>query len=357
MSEIALLGDIAFNGIISSSPDNNKIRFSQISRRLRTIDTVFANLEAPVFGHREFNENKRKIHFADKEVTRDILQSLNIGCVSMANNHIYDCKMGGLKATIDLLDELGISHTGAGWRKEHIEPVIIEKNGTRFGFLAYVDKSTNPKTEHFPELLINYIEIEKIISDIKDLRNSVDKIICSLHWGQDYSNYFTIKQQDLARILITEGVDAIMGHHPHTIQPYEVFDGKYIFYSLGQLCFGDSIWEGDLRALKRKTKLGIITILNSDGGLKNIIPTKELKGNYIEISNIHIISKLNRLWNINNLILKHRTLRYVINIKESFIDRIIEFCFGYYRNPFKEILKFKNYRKIAYLVRDYRARR
>jgi hypothetical protein len=355
MSEIALLGDIAFNGIISSQPEKNHDRFKQISLFLKGVDFVFANLEVPVNVDDEYNENKKILRYANKEVTKDLLQRLNIGCVSLANNHIYDCKMSGLEATINLLDESGIFHTGAGWKKEHIEPAIIDRAGVKIGFMAYVDRDTNPKTEDFPELLINYLEPEKVIADIIYLRNRVDKIICSIHWGTGYSNFFTKKQQKLARTLINEGIDIITGHHPHTIQPYEVFNGKYIFYSLGQLCFGDIMWEGELRALRRKTKPGIIPIIDSKGILKSIIPTRERKGNYVEISNINITGKLKFLSKINGLILKNLFFKYIIVIKESFTDRLYEFCFGYYRNPFKEIMKLKNYKKGAYIIRDFRS--
>lgn len=357
MSEIAILGDIAFNGIISSQPEKNRYRFDQVSQVLSTFDFVFANLELPVTGNEENNEHKQIIRFADKAVTRDLLQRLNIGCVSLANNHVYDCKMSGLQATIGLLDELGIYHTGAGWKKEHIEPVIIEKAGSRIGFMAYVDKSTNPKTEFFPELLINYLEVEKVISDISQIRNCVDMIICSIHWGIDYSNYFSKEQRNIASKLVKGGSDIIMGHHSHAFQPYEVINGKYVFYGLGQLCFGDDMWEGELRALKRKTKLGIIPVINSNRELKEIIPTRERKGNYIEISKINITRKLRFLFRINRLMLSNKVIKFVIRVKESFIDRFSEFCFGYYRNPFKEIFKLKNFKKVSYLFRDYRLRK
>ena len=357
MSEIALIGDISLNGIISSQPEKNPERFKQISLFLKSIDFVFGNLEVPVSGANEYNENKKTVRYAEKEVTKDILQRLNIGCVSLANNHIYDCKMSGLRATIDLLDETGILHTGAGWQKQHVEPVIIERDGSIIAFLAYVDKSTNPNTELFPELLINYFEPAKVFEDISKLRSRVDKIICSIHCGVDYSNYFTQKQQNIARTLIKEGVDIIIGHHPHTIQPYEEIKEKYIFYSLGQLCFGDFIQDGELRALKRKTKLGIIPIIDSKGILRKIIPTRERKGNYIKISNINIDRKLILLMKTNEQILTNRFFKYIMTIKESITDRLFEFLFGYYRNPFKEMLKLKNYKKGAYIIRDFKSMR
>lgn len=355
MSEIALIGDIGFNGIISSEPQKNQERFEQICQVLSGVDFVFANLEVPVDTGDYYNHNKSVVRYSDKKVTFDLLKRLNIGCVSLANNHIYDCKMSGLKATIEILEESGIYHTGAGWKKEHLEPVIIDKIGSRIGFIAYVDRSTNPGTELFQELLINYFEPDKVIEDIARLRGRVDKIICSIHWGVDYSNFFTKEQQNIAMKLISSGVNIIMGHHSHTIQPYEEFNGKYIFYSLGQLCFGDIILDGELRALKRKTKLGIIPLIGSDGIITKIISTRERKGNYIEFYNGNIARRLKLLLKINRFILRNRIVKNLIKIKEVFFDRLFEFCFGYYRNPFKEVLKLKNFRKGSYIIRDFKS--
>ncbi len=357
MYQIALLGDLAFNGIISSRPELNRERFSKVGGLLNTFDLVIANLETPVRTGDDFNENKDILLYSSKEVTSELLKMLNIGCVSLANNHIYDYKMSGLKATIDLLDTEGIYHTGAGYKVEHIEPIIIERRSYKIGFMAYIDQSTNPKTESFPELLINYFDLPSVINDIASIKKHVDIIICSIHWGNDYSNYYTREQQNIARLLIREGVNIIAGHHPHTVQPFELYHGSSIFYSLGQLCFGDMIWEGELKALKRKTKTGIIPVLDPHKGILRTIQTHEKRGNTIEISNINVNSKMARRFRINELILKYRGLRMIILAKESVFDRIYEFIFGYYRNPFKDIFKLKTYKKIRYLIRDIRSGR
>ena len=352
---ISLIGDIAFNGLLSYEPEKNKERFADISNVFSNSDIVFANLEFPIKVIDEKNEYKNIIYYSLPNPTKELLKILNIGCVSIANNHVYDCKMSGLKATIDILDELGIYHTGAGWKKEHIEPVIIEKNGLRLGFLAYIDKSTNPKTENFPELFINYFETENVIKDIKKLKKDIDKIIISIHWGADYSYYPTSKQVELAHKIVDAGADIIMGHHPHTIQPYELYKEKYIFYSLGGLTYGDFIWDGKLGALKRKTKKAAFPVIDENLNLIEFITSKELKGNYIKLtswdykrwSKIHLC--------ITKLIVKYKIIKIAINFKEAFLDRIIEYFFGYYRNPFKQLFQITvNFKKIKYLKRDFK---
>ena len=311
----------------------------------------------PIKADESKNSYKTFIHYSLSAPTKDLLKLLNIGCVSLANNHVFDCKMPGLKATVRTLDELGVFHAGAGWLPEHVSPVIISEDNYRIAFLAYVDKSTNPETEHFPELLINYFDKEKVISDIRTIRDQVDTVIVSIHWGNDYSNFYTKKQQESARMIIHSGADIIMGHHPHTLQPYEIYDGKLIFYSLGQLCFGDSLWEGKLRALKKKTKTGMIASVSIKKGSfrPHFIPTFEEEGNYLSILPLDLESKLNRLKFINEKIHKYKTIAFIARIKETALDRFNDYFFGYYRNFFVQLLGLLiNIKKFNYLVRDYK---
>jgi len=345
---------MSFTGLISEQPSENYKRFSKVKNFLVGDTLVFANLESPVNESDEFNEYKALFYYSEKKVTIELLKRLNIKALSLANNHIYDLKMPGLKATIKLLEDLGINYTGAGWKKEHVKPAIVSIKGFKVGFIAYVDKSTNPRTEFFPELFINYLEPEKVMDDIKSIRDKVDKIICSVHWGMDYSRFFTKMQQMLARKLIDAGADIIMGHHPHTFQPYEVYKDGVIFYSLGQLCNGDMFWEGEMRALKRKTKISYIPVLNEDFTIERFIKTKELKGNYIKIYQRNRYEAYNRrLYKLNILKNNNKLVDVFINIKENVIDRFIEYFFGYYRNPFKQVLSiFRNIHKIKYIKRD-----
>jgi poly-gamma-glutamate synthesis protein (capsule biosynthesis protein) len=353
--KIALIGDIAFNGIISTDSEKNPQRFLEVSSLFKRQIFVFANLEFPIKSGNSLNPNRNIIHYTNKEATYFLLQYLNICCVSLANNHIYDYEMEGLKTTIQTLDELGILHTGAGWKKEHIEPVIIDIDGRKIGFIAFVDISTNPNTEKYSGLYINYLGVSQVIASIKKIRNKCDCIICSIHWGKDYSNFYTRNQQIIARQIIDSGVDIIMGHHSHTIQPIEFYKNGVIFYSLGQLCFGDFNWEGQLRALKLKTKIGMMAQFpDVYSKIPILIPTYELKGNYIIIPNRNLDRKLKVLGGINKLKNRFKIIEFAVLIKEAFFDRIIEFFFGYYRNPIRQLLHFKNYKKIKYIYRDFK---
>lgn len=350
--KISLIGDLAFTGLLSYDSENNRDRFIQITSILKESNIVFANLEVPIQYSNEKNEYKSFIHYSLKNPTIDLLRFLNIGCVSLANNHIYDCKMAGLKATIATLDNLGISHTGAGWLQEHLSPVIIDNGIGKIGFIAYVDKGTNPKTEKFSELFINYFSIDKVIEDIKELKKRVAKIIISIHWGIDYSNYPTKKQQIYARELIDSGAYIIMGHHPHTIQPYERYKEGHVFYSLGGLLFGDYYQNGSLKALPRKTKKGIIVNFD-EHEQPEFIGTLEKKGNVVSLRKFSFKNWSKKKLNHFHLAQKFPIIKHLILTKENMIDPAYEYFFGYYNNPIKRFFQLSNIVKIKRLFFRY----
>ena len=82
--------------------------------------------------------------------------------------------MPGLMETIGILDELGIYHTGAGWKKEHIAPAIIRIEDKRIGFIAYVDKSTNPRTDKFSGTIYKLFRSWKSSGRLSNVKMSVD---------------------------------------------------------------------------------------------------------------------------------------------------------------------------------------
>ncbi|MFA7359810.1 MAG: CapA family protein [Candidatus Kapaibacterium sp.] len=352
---IAILGDVSFNGLIHSQPEFNTTRFQNISKLLKNYSVVTANLESPIKNGIEVNEYKEIINYSNYEVTKYLLKFLNINCLTLANNHIYDYKMSGLIATINLLDELKILHTGAGWKEQHLDPIVLNYQHETIYIFSYVDLSTNPKTENYTDLYINYFNKENAIKDIKKYKqDKKDKVIFNIHWGVDYSRYYTKEQQSHARELINNGVDLLIGHHSHTIQPYELFKEKPIFYNMGQLCYGDFIWEGKLRSLRTKTKTGIILIINENINIETIIPTKELIGNYIILPGINIIRKLKLLRYVNILKNKTRVFSLIIILKETLWDRLFDYFCGYYRSPLNNLLNLSNLKKISIIIKDFK---
>ncbi len=347
------LGDIAFNGIISERAELNNLRYTQVAQILKESEMVFANLEAPAKKDNTFNEHKSIIQYSLTEPTTDLLKMLNIKCVSLANNHIFDCKMSGLKETISILERNNILFSGAGWLPQHLEPAFFQKNNKKFAFMAYVDNCTNHHFHHFPQLLVNIFNTEKVCNDIQNIKNQVDFIILSLHWGVDYSYYPDPMQIETAQILTDAGADFIMGHHPHTIQPYKSIEDKHVFFSLGTFTFGDfTIKKNKPQALFRKTKHGIMVHYNYNEKVINFSSIREKKGNFITITQRNYQKWNIYKWKLFKIRYSSVFMNKLFLFKERVIDRVYEYFFGYYQKPFKRLFQFGNLKKIPKLFRN-----
>lgn len=346
-----LIGDISLNGILNSNEIDYKARFEMLKDLNRHDQVIIANLESPILSKEETSKSKNPLYSFSSNLD-DFLKYLSVDVFSLANNHILEYSQVGLNNTVDILNQKGVYC--AGIKKESIYENILSFGKIKLGFLSYVHESTNIKYKENIDLKdLCVFNIETAINEIFLLKQQkVNLLIVSIHWGLDYSNFFTSWQEDIAHKLIDAGADVIMGHHPHTVQPIEIYKSKPIFYSLGGLCFGDFIWEGQLRALKRKTKKGIICIIDDKANIKDIIVTKDLKGNIIELTEDDIQRKLKILLWMNKLKNKNILVNCIINIKETVIDRIIEYFTGYYRHPFKQLIQISNYKKFRYILRD-----
>lgn len=164
----------------------------------------------------------------------------------------------GFYRTTNFLKENKIAFIGASLKNdEYKNPAYFEKDGIKVVILNYVSLDTNPYPPKEINIRVNYFKEEKVIEDIKRLRNKVDHIILYLHWGGRLEGglYPDFEQPKIGRRLIDAGADLIIGHHSHTVQPFEIYKGKYIFYSLGNFCFSDYWFDGEFYPMSKRRKI------------------------------------------------------------------------------------------------------
>ena len=190
--------------------------------------------------------------FAGKvfRVEPNVLTPLNhFDLYGLANNHAMQHGEGAYNQTFNAIESYGAKCFGSKKQKT----IIIEHQGQKVsltGMSLRIDEfSENPLYWHNPE----YKEIEE---EITNFPKDVFKVLY-VHWGNEYINRPSAAQKKFAHWLIDAGFDLIIGMHPHVLQGYEVYKGKYIFYSLGNFVF-EMAWE--------PTKIG--AIVEFDLGLK-----------------------------------------------------------------------------------------
>lgn len=203
---------------------------------IRQFDIAFCNLEGPI-SNNGAPVDKRYVFCGDPASLNGLKKS-GFDIISLANNHILDYGYQALMDTIRILEEKGFYPIGAGKDQATAgQARIIHKNGLSFAFLAYVTYYPAGIKYSRNKPGGAYAYTERIIEEIKKVREKVDYVIVSSHWGNEYEFYPTDKQRKYAHLCIDNGADLVLGHHPHVIQSIEKYKGKYIIYSLGNFIF------------------------------------------------------------------------------------------------------------------------
>jgi len=204
---------------------------------------MFGNLET-VLSNRG-NSPEKRVSLRTDPGNICYLKNNGFNIVNIANNHIMDYGEEGLFDTIDILKKSNIRFIGAGRNiEEAVRSEIFNKHGLSIGFMGFtsVGIAAEEKSSGCAPL-----SKKLIIKCVSEVRKQVDILVVSLHWGIEYVFYPAPEQQKLARVLIDNGADLIIGHHPHVIQGIEEYRNKLIIYSLGNCNFGveqDKNYEG-----------------------------------------------------------------------------------------------------------------
>ncbi|MDR3237390.1 MAG: CapA family protein, partial [Spirochaetia bacterium] len=208
--------------------------FEKVAPALRASDAVIGNLEFPVMPP---YISKPWIFNCRPEVIPAIKKA-GIGIVTIANNHILDHYENGALSTMDALTKYGVEYIGAGKTETGAGTgYITALNGVSAGIIACTGVSNHPVRNK--NACINWFYNEgKISGDIASMKQKCDYVIMVVHTGSEYIPIPSAKDRALMKKYLDAGVDLIIGHHPHIVQPVERYttaDGREtcIFYSLG----------------------------------------------------------------------------------------------------------------------------
>lgn len=193
--------------------------FENVKEYTNKADVTIANLEtsfadAPYSNYPTFN-SPASLATALKDIGIDI--------ITTAGNHCLDKGFKGLSETIDVLDKNEIEHLGTYKTAEDQEKLFVKDlNGAKVAFIDYTYGTNGIPVPTGKEFCVNIIDKEKIKDEIEKAKDQkVDVIIACMHWGQEYHTTQTKEQEDLADFLFQNGVDIIIGNHPHVIEPFE----------------------------------------------------------------------------------------------------------------------------------------
>jgi len=241
--------------------------FLEIADYLKTADFVVGNLEGPISNK---GQNVGSIYsFRFNPETLKGLNFAGFNILSLANNHALDYGKEALEDSFTRIKNTRIDFIGAGFTILNSDsPLIKEIRGTKIGFLAYSDKCPKTWAATLESSGINCIslkDLELVKNIISEAKKQTDILFVLIHSGEEYTQTLSDFQKIFSKSAIDSGADLVIGHHPHVVQKNEVYNGKQIFYSLGNFIFD--------QGFSKETMEGkILKVIIENKKIKEIIP-------------------------------------------------------------------------------------
>jgi poly-gamma-glutamate capsule biosynthesis protein CapA/YwtB (metallophosphatase superfamily) len=205
---------------------------------IESADIAIANLEVTLAGP----PYKGYPEFSSPDALAKALQDIGFDALVTANNHCIDRGKKGLERTVEILDSFGMAHTGTfvdTVSRLNDSPLFLEKNGFKLALLNYTYGTNGiaiPKSS-----IVNLLDTALMRLDIAKARDGKpDAIIVFTHWGAEYQSLPSRHQKDLTEFCFAQGVQLVIGAHPHVLQPMEWRreSNQFVAYSLGNFVSG-----------------------------------------------------------------------------------------------------------------------
>jgi poly-gamma-glutamate synthesis protein (capsule biosynthesis protein) len=247
---ILSLGDVMLGRYVRTLMDsagNNNYPFELIkgteNRFFSGSDVIFGNLEGPIQG--EGYKSGTSLIFGFGEDTAPLLNNFGFDVMSVANNHTMNQGADGLESTY--LNLSGSSVDACGSPVNSSDHIVYKNFGNKkAAFVCFNDIEVR-------------FDPNSVIGLIETLDSTVDYVIVSIHWGIEYQHTPSEQKQIIpAHKFVDAGADLVIGHHPHVVQPFEIYNGVPIIYSLGNFIF-DQYWSYDTQE-----ELGIGVVLGDE---------------------------------------------------------------------------------------------
>ena len=244
---IAVTGDVMFGRKMPAVLDSGESPFRYVENVTKNADVLLVNFENPVTTSSYAVKGDVPLK-ADPKYTYLLSGANDVVVASQANNHALDYGEAGLNESIRNLKEAGIYVIGAGMNSaEASQPVVIESGDRKITILNYMDADNfaeyrgvmDPATANSSGYSAYDSELaERQIQEAHENGSSI--IIAYLHYGNEYSRSPNDNQVKISHELINDGADIVIGSHAHVTQGVEMYNGKPIFYNLGNFIFDQS---------------------------------------------------------------------------------------------------------------------
>lgn len=242
---IAVTGDVMFARNMPNVLSMESSPFEGVSDVTSNVDLLLINFENAATSSGDALKGDVPLKCDPSYVP--LAKANNVTVAALANNHAIDYGISGMRDTIENLKDADITPMGAGDSEDEAHQAVVKNiNNRKVTILNYMD--SNNFAEYSYEVMpyanssnpgYSAYDSEDAQKQIRE-NNDSDLIIAYMHFGNEYSNSPNEDQVKIAHELIDYGVDIVIGSHPHVTQGIEVYNGKPIFYSLGNFIFDQS---------------------------------------------------------------------------------------------------------------------
>lgn len=288
-SSILFMGDVMLARTVGQSITKGDTPFKYVQPTLDTYDLRFANIETVIADPAVAVRAGGKAYtFNAPTAAVQTLATAKIDVAGLANNHTNDFGRAALTDMFGRLGTAGIKTVGAGKTAgEAYAPLLVDvpamptegatatgAGSVRVGFIAVNDIENSYTNATATAAGSAFFDEARIAAAIKSARSAgkADLVIVVPHWGNEYQSTPTARQKTWGHFFIDQGADAVIGGHPHVVQPVEMYNGKYIAYSMGNFIFdgmSGSALDGEM--------IGLHTTLHVKDGVRTVTvdpPTK-----------------------------------------------------------------------------------
>ncbi|WP_017185720.1 CapA family protein [Alkalibacillus haloalkaliphilus] len=249
-----LIHDRVYDGARTDDGFDFKSMLEPIKPYLENADLTIANQET-ILGGEALGLSGFPMFNSPFEVG-DALKHAGVNIVSIANNHTIDRGAEAVYNATDYLNQIGIEYVGGYQSQEDASKKrILHRNGISVGFLAYTYGTNGIPVPEGQDYLVNLIDVQQMTDDLQRIREEVDFVVVSMHFGDEYEALPNEEQVYLSQLLTSEGADVILGHHPHVLQPIDWISAngqdKFVVYSLGNFLSGQRGLDRQLGAISQ----------------------------------------------------------------------------------------------------------
>ena len=228
---IFIVGDIMSHRAVSKSAEEHGYSsfFKHVEDRIAEADLAVGNMEFPLAGKPYTGYPA----FSGPDSYAQYLSDVGFDIFLTANNHILDKGTAGLRRTIDILEKKGLVYTGIALDAAADtlrNPLMLHVRGLRIAIINFTYGTNTGPWDKWPK--VNYMRKDDILPMLQRAQKA-DLVLVFPHWGTEYRLHHDAQQEEMARWLVANGADAVIGAHPHVIQDVEFMDGAPVVYSLG----------------------------------------------------------------------------------------------------------------------------